>query len=294
LGAVISSSVLVLGLGLAACGQGRPGDASKTRNPVSTTLAKLKGAGKIIVGVKADQPGIGFRNPATGQFEGFDIEMAKIVAAGLGFDPSKIEFKETVSKNREAFIKNNTVDIVIASYSITPDRRQVVSQVGPYYETGQQLLVREEDKSRITGPDKLKGVKVCSVTGSTSIKTVEEQYGAQPVPFSTYTECVQQLLSKSVDVVTTDGAILLGYAAQQPDKLEVVGPAFSKEAYGIGFKKPGGGLEPTERPDQAFCDFLSTTIQKSFQDGAWKKAFDATLGKSGAPAPSPPALDNGC
>ena len=284
-GAAISSCLIAITL--VACGGGgeeaKP-SSEKANFPAGTTMARLNEAGKISVGVKADQPGIGFRDPATGRFEGFDIEMAKMVAAMLGIDPGAIVFKETVSKNREPFIENGTVDVVIASYSITDERRQIVSMAGPYYVTGQQLLVREDDKGTITGPDKLKGVRVCSVTGSTSIKTVEEQYGAQAVPFSTYTECVQQLLSKSVDAVTTDGSILLGYAAQQPDKLEVVGPPFSQERYGIGFKKG----------DTAFCEFLRSTIQRAFQDGTWKVAFQATLGRSGAEAPPPPQLDGSC
>jgi glutamate transport system substrate-binding protein len=263
--AAITSAVLVLALGACPRGGARETD-------------------RMTVGVKADQPGIGFRNPATGKFEGFDIEMAKIIAAARGIDPDNIVFKETVSKNREPFIQNGTVDLVIASYSITNERRKIVSQAGPYYVTGQQLLVREEDRGRITGPEKLAGAKVCSVTGSTSIKTVEEKYGAQPVPFSTYTECVQQLLSRSVDAVTTDGGILLGYAAQQPDKLEVVGPPFSEERYGIGFKKG----------DTELCALVRKTIEESFENGKWKKAFEATLGKSGAPAPQPPELDSNC
>ena len=209
--------------GLAACGgdddSGSPPVASNTQFPAGSTMAQLNSAQKIVIGVKYDQPGLGFLNPATNQPEGFDIEIGKLVAAGLGIPADNIEFTETVSANREPFLQAGTVDIVIASYSITDERREVVGQAGPYYLTGQQLLVREADKERITGPDDLSGLKVCSVTGSTSIARVEEEYGAQPVPFATYTECVQQLQNNSVDVVTTDGSILLGYAALDPDNL---------------------------------------------------------------------------
>ena len=158
-------------------------------------MAKLSDAKSVKIGVKFDQPGIGYKKPGTDTPEGFDIEIAKIVAAKLGIEPGQIEWVETVSKNREPFLQNGTVDMVIASYSITDERREIVGQAGPYYVTGQQLLVRKDDSS-ITGPDALTGKKVCSVTGSTSIKTVQEKYGAAPVPFATYTECVQQLLNK--------------------------------------------------------------------------------------------------
>ena len=121
--------------------------------------------------------------------------------------------------------------------------------------TGQQLLVREDDKDKITGPDDLKGIKVCSVEGSTSLQRVEDEYGAQPVPFATYSECVDQLENETVDAVTTDGAILLGYAAEDPDDLEVVGEPFSEERYGIGFKKG----------DAEMCQFLNDTHRELVQ-----------------------------
>ncbi|MGO4758857.1 transporter substrate-binding domain-containing protein, partial [Streptomyces sp. 2MCAF27] len=160
-----------------------------------------------------------------------------------------------------------------------------VGQAGPYYVTGQQLLVRTRDTS-IKGPKDLADKKVCSVTGSTSIKTIEKEYNATPVPFSTYSECVTQLLNGSVDAVTTDGAILLGYAADNPGKLKVVGKPFSQERYGIGFNKTAG---------QPMCTFLQQTIKDSFTSGTWKRSFDDTLGgASGATAPKPPAVDSQC
>jgi glutamate transport system substrate-binding protein len=280
----LAAAALALPLVLSACGgddDDAPTDvASDTSFAAGTTMAKLNEAKSIKIGVKFDQPGLGYKKPGSDSPEGFDVDIAKIVAAKLGIEPGKINWVETVSKNREPFLQNGTVDIVVASYSITDARREVVGQAGPYYVTGQQLLVRSDDSS-ITGPDSLKGKKVCSVTGSTSIKTVQEKYGAAPVPFATYTECVQQLLSSSVDAVTTDGSILLGYAAQQPDKLKVVGEAFSEERYGVGFKKG----------DSAFCTFLNDTLTASFGDGSWQKAYEDTLGKGGGETPSKPTLD---
>ena len=282
--ALLGSLSLVLAAGgLAACGSDDEGPDVKVEKASDLTGVpkQLADAGKIKIGVKFDQPGVSNKEPGSDAPVGFDDEMGKIIAAKLGIDEGDIEWIETVSDNRESFIDNGTVDLVIASYSITDERRQVVGQAGPYYVTGQQLLVREEDKDKITGPDDLKNIKVCSVEGSTSLARVEEDYGAKPVPFSTYSECVDQLENKTVDAVTTDGAILLGYAAQNPDELEVVGEPFSEERYGIGYKKDAEGM----------CDFLNKTIQESFDDGTWADAFDATLGKSGADTPDKPTLD---
>lgn len=269
----------------AACGGGGDDDSgTKVDNKASfaagTTMAKLHDAGKITIGTKFDQPGIAYKDPASGKMEGFDVEMGEMIAGKLGLETSDIDFKEVISKNREDFIKNGSVDFVIGSYSITDERKKIVDFAGPYYVTGQQLLVKKDDNS-INGPKDLTGKKVCSVTGSTSIVTVEKEYGANPVPFGTYTECVNQLTGGSVDAVTTDGAILLGYAAKQPDKLKVVGDAFSTENYGIGIKKG----------DTQFRNWLNDQLEASFKDGSWKKAFDDTLGKAGVETPEPPKVD---
>jgi glutamate transport system substrate-binding protein len=281
-----ATAATILALSLAACGGDDGGGGEETQPATDATFAagstmqKLSQAGKIKIGVKFDQPGIGYKRPGSDDPEGIDIEMGKLIASKLGIEDNGIEWTETVSKNREPFLQNGTVDIVIASYSITDERREVVGQAGPYYVTGQQLLVRSDDSS-ITGPEQLSGKKVCSVTGSTSIATVEEKYGAQPAPFATYSECVQQLLNSQVDAVTTDGAILLGYAAENPDELKVVGEPFSEERYGIGYKNG----------DTQMCEFINETLQASFDDGSWKAAFDRTLGESGNEAPAPPTLD---
>lgn len=269
----------------AACGGGgedKPEvDVAKNASfDAGTTMAELNKAGSITIGTKYDQPGIGYKNPATGELEGFDVEMGKIVAAKLGIDPGDITWKEVVSKNRETFIQNDQIDIMIGSYSITDDRKKLVDFAGPYYVTGQQLLVRKDDDS-ISGPNDIQGKKICSVSGSTSLETVEQKYGANPIPFDTYSKCVDQLLDGQVDALTTDGAILLGYAAQHPKDLKVVGDPFSTENYGIGLKKG----------DDAFRSFLNDTIEASYKDGSWKKAFQATLGKSGVSAPEPPKVD---
>ena len=232
--------------------------------------------------------------PATGE----DVEGVRDAASGaqagahraagrgrrgevpLGIEGDGIKWEETVSENREPFLQNNRVDLVIASYSITDDRREVVGQAGPYYVTGQQLLVRSEDAEDITSPEDTEGKKVCSVTGSTSLQRMEDEYGASPVPFATYSECVDQLENGTVDAVTTDGAILLGYAAENPDELEVVGEPFSEERYGVGYNK-----DATE-----MCQWITDTLQAAMDDGTWAEAFEATLGESGVETPEPPAM----
>ena len=273
---------------LAACGNAGGGDSESVdvkvdENAASsfddgTKMKELADAGKITIGVKFDQPGIGFKGATDDAPTGFDPEMGKILAASLGIDPDKITWKETISDNREPFLQKGEVDLVIASYSITDERRKVVGQAGPYYITGQQLLVKKG--SDIKSVDDIKGKEVCSVTGSTSLDNVEAK-GAKPRGFDTYSECRDQVADGSVDSMTTDGAILLGYAALDPDNLEVVGEPFSEERYGVGYSK--------DSPEM--CQWITDTIKKAQEDGSYDKAFEATLGKSGVDTPEAPEMD---
>ena len=238
---------------LAACGNAGGGDSESVDVKVDdkaassfddgTKMKELADAGKVTIGVKFDQPGIGFKGATDDAPTGFDPEIGKILAASLGIDADDITWKETISDNREPFLQKGEVDLVIASYSITDDRRKVVGQAGPYYVTGQQLLVKKG--SDIKSVDDIKGKEVCSVTGSTSLDNVEAK-GAKPRGFDTYSECRDQVADGSVDSMTTDGAILLGYAALDPDNLEVVGEPFSEERYGVGYSKDSPGDVPVD------------------------------------------------
>jgi len=153
-------------------------------------MAKFNDAGSIKVGVKFDQPGIGFRKPG-GEPEGFDIEIAKIIAAKLGIEPDGIKWTETVSKNREPFIQNGTVDIVVATYTINDKRKAVVDFAGPYYVTGQSLMVAK-DNDAIKSTDDLAGKKVCSVEGSTPAENiVKKAPKAEVILFDTYGKCAE-------------------------------------------------------------------------------------------------------
>ena len=283
-----ATAATLLVLGLAACGNAGSDDESGPDVKVSKNAAdsfpdgsrmkELADSGEIKIGVKFDQPGIGFKGATDDIPQGFDPEIGKILAASLGIKPEDVKWVETVSANREPFLQKGEVDLVIASYSITDERRQVVGQAGPYYVTGQQLLVKKD--SDISTIDDIKGKEVCSVTGSTSLEQIEAK-GATPRGFDTYSECVDQVKNGTVDAMTTDGAILMGYAAEDPDQLKVVVDPFSEERYGVGYSK--------DHPEM--CQWIVDTIKKAEDDGDWAKAFEATLGKSGVDTPEPPTMD---
>jgi len=256
----LAGLVLALALTLAACGGDDDGGGGGQVNsgasfPEGTTMARLKAAGTVKVGTKFDQPLFGLKN-LQGKPEGFDVEIAKLIAGEMGIAADKIEWVEAVSANREPFIQQGKVDFVVATYTINDKRKQVVDFAGPYYQAGQDIMVAKGNPEGIKGPEDLAGKKVCSVTGSTPAENIRTNYPkAELTEFDVYSKCAEAF--------------------------ELVTKPFTKEPYGIGLKKG----------DTAFRNFINDTLEKAEQDGRWQKAWDATAGKVAKEKPTPPTID---
>ncbi len=262
-------------------GASAPGNNS-AQFPVGSTMQQLNQAQKIRVGTKYDQPLFGLRN-LQGKPEGFDVEIAKLLAGELGIAADKIEFTETVSANREPYLQQNRVDIVVATYTINDKRKEVVDFAGPYYVAGQDIMVKKGNPDRITGPDALDGKRVCSVAGSTPANTIRTQYPkAQLVEFDVYSKCAQALKSDQVQAVTTDNVILLGLIDKDKESFELVGKPFTKEPYGIGLAQNRDDLR----------HFLNQKLQAMFNDGRWAQAWQRTAGRVAGETPPPPQIND--
>jgi glutamate transport system substrate-binding protein len=281
---VAASAILTLALLSAACGGDEGGGTTTapadTSFEAGTTMAKLKDAQKITVGTKFDQPLFGLKGLA-GNPEGFDVEIAKIIAGELGIAADKITWVETPSAIREEKIEQGGVDMVVATYTINDKRKERISFAGPYYEAGQDLMVKS-DNTTITGPEALKGnAKVCSVTGSTPSENIKKYINPnQLVLFDVYSKCADALRTGQVDVVTTDNVILLGLIEQGKGAFKLVGKPFTKEPYGIGIKKG----------DVKFCEFINQVLTEASGDGRYEKAWQDTAGKVAKETPKLPAL----
>ncbi|MFF5110755.1 glutamate ABC transporter substrate-binding protein [Streptosporangium sp. NPDC000095] len=242
------------------------------------------GGDKFVVGIKVDQPGLGQKQP-DGSFKGFDVDVARYIAKELGYTDDKIEFKEAISANRESFIQQGQVNAVIATYSITDDRKKKVAFAGPYLVTGQDILTRADDTT-INSVEDLKSKKVCGAQGSSSPARLVEKFGDEwKSGFLTeqqgYGACLPLLENKQVDAISTDATILAGFATQSPGKFRLVGQPFSEEKYGIGLK-----LEDTETREK-----VNAAVEKMFTDGSWKKAIDANFGEFGKFFTNPPTVE---
>jgi glutamate transport system substrate-binding protein len=254
----------VAALTLSACGGNGGSGGGETQGGTA-------GGGETLrVGIKFDQPGLGFQSG--GEYTGFDVDVAKYVANELGFTEEQIEFVSAPSANRETMLQNNQVDMIFATYSITDTRKEVIDFAGPYFVAGQDLLISVD--SDITSPEDLNGKNLCSVTGSTSAQKVKDTYAAgvnlQELPG--YAECTTQMSGGTIDAVTTDDIILAGLAAQPAyqGKFKVLGEPFSEENYGVGLPKGS---------DQ--CEAINAAITKMIESGEWEAALKANTEGTG-------------
>jgi glutamate transport system substrate-binding protein len=282
---IAAVGVLALTLGAAACaGDNSASTGGSEGFPAGSTMQRLHDAQKLRVGTKFDQPGFGLKGPS-GKPEGFDVEIAKIIAKQLGIGETAIEYTETPSTIREQVLQQDKVDIVVATYTINDKRKQVIDFAGPYYIAGQTLMVMN-DNTTIAGPDSFKdgSTKACSVTNSTPATNIEKYLRdktKQLVLFDSYQKCVDALKDGQVDAVTTDNVILTGFIATNEGQFALAGSAFTEEPYGIGVKKG----------DDEFRNFINDTLEASFEDGSYVKAWKVTAGKYDPTDPLIPTVD---
>jgi glutamate transport system substrate-binding protein len=264
-----------LSLSLAACGSDDDGGGEVTveENPefeAGTTMAELSEAGEMTIGTKFDQPGFGLLG-LDDVPEGFDVEVAKIIAGAMGISEEDITWEETPSDIREQVIEDGAVDMVVATYTINEDRQERITFAGPYYVAGQMLMTLSDD-DRFSGPEDITenpDAKVCSVTGSTPAINIEQYLASkdQLVLFDVYDKCADALRTGQVDVVTTDNVILAGFVGQSDGEFKLVGDPFTEEPYGIGI----------EKGDVEFCEFINETLAAN--EDAYLTAWEETAGQ---------------
>jgi polar amino acid transport system substrate-binding protein len=244
--------------------------------PPGSTMAAIAERGRLIVGVDQNTYLFGFRNPATGQLEGFDIDIAREIARSIFGDPDRIQLRVVDASQRESALQSGEVDLVARTFSITCDRKRNVAFSTVYYYANQRILAIKG--SGIDSPAALSGKRVCAVSGTTSLSAL---FALNPRPklFSatTWTDCLVMLQQGQVDAISTDDVVLSGLALQDPN-VEVVGPSIAVEPYGIGIKKENTDL----------VRFVNGVLEQIRDDGTWQQFYEARLRTLG-PSPGPPA-----
>ncbi|MGH3624814.1 MAG: glutamate ABC transporter substrate-binding protein [Sciscionella sp.] len=235
------------------------------RMPAGTTMAKIQERGYLIAGVDQNTFLFGYRNPNTGNLEGFDIDMAHQVADAIFGDPAKVRFKVINSAQRVSSLQHGDVDIVARTMTVNCERKQDVSFSAVYYLAGQQVLVAGDSTAKSL--DDLGGKRVCAALGSTSLDHIAAN-AAKPVPVAVddWSDCLVLLQQNQVDAVSTDDTILAGMAAQDPN-VHIVGDRFTKEPYGLAMPKQ----------DADFVRFVNGVLEKIRGNHQWQASYDRWL-----------------
>lgn len=224
----------------------------------------------VTIGVKFDQPGLGLAED--GEFAGFDVDVAHYLAEKMGFDRDDVELAGVTSAEREDKIIWGEVDMVVATYSITPERKTEVTFGGPYYVAKQDILVGADDTDIQTVHD-LEGREVCQGEGSNSASRITDGLGIEATVSDapSYSHCIDWLSDDRADAVSTDDLILAGFLGEDPSAYRFVNHPFTDEKYGVGL--PHGDVEA--------CEAVNKAINEMYQDGTAGESLEKWFGSTG-------------
>lgn len=244
--------------------------------PKNSTLWQAHEDGKLTYGGSKTQKLFSLKNPITGELEGFDATMALLLAKYVT-GKAEVDEKIVTSETREALINNKSVQVVLYTYSITPERQKKIDFAGPYLISGQSIAVRA-DNNDIHKLEDLAKRKVCVTKGGTAYLTMTKRVpSAELITLESGSECEVTLRQGRVDAEVQDRPVLLGQV--QAGGLKVVGDAFTYEPYGIGL--PHGSPESVA--------FINNWLNLLIKEGIWQEAYKQTLGRvEGAGNPTLP------
>ena len=253
--------------------------------PAGSWMATIQRRGYLIAGVDQNTYLWGYKDPTTGEYTGFDIDMLRQVSQAIfgSSDPSHLHFVVVPTADRQRAVATGEVDIVAETMTINCDRElhgpYPVDFSTVYYDAGQETLVPTD--SSITSLTDLRGKRVCATDSSTSLANlVSQRLDPPPILWAVPddTDCLVMMQQGEVDAISTDNVILQGLQAQDPNT-RLVGPAFTSEPYGMAVSKA--------HPE--FTRFVNGVLAAERADGIWAQIYSMWLLASGGVAPPPPA-----
>lgn len=241
-------------------------------------IAAIKARGVLKVGVKSDVPGFGEQDILSGEYSGLEIDLAHKLAGVILGDESKVEFTAVTANTRGPLLETGELDLVIATFTIKPDRILQYEFSKPYFIDAVGLLVKVDSGiESFAGLDgKTIGVAVSATTRDVLTAAAEEQGVSVTInDYPTYPELKIALDSDRIDCFSVDKAILAGYV---DDTCHILPDSFAAQPYGVAIKK--GNL--------ALLDLVDGCIATWRADGS----LDALVAANGLPAVSWEEVDS--
>lgn len=249
----------------------------------SSWATKIKNAGVLRLGGTQTSNLFSLLNEKDGKIRGFDAGLAQLITRYILGDPSRFVFTTVTSSTREQVLINDQVDMVLATYSITPARAEKISFAGPYYTSQAGVLVKAGNTS-INSYTDLAGKRVATQAGSTGV-AILAQYApaARVLEFQTHQECLDALRQGRIDAYVTDVTLLLSTLSQGAGNFQLAGAPFgNKDPYGVGLPKGSDGVA-----------FVNSFLKKIEADGTWSKLWMVAIGDrtGNTNVPNPPAIE---
>lgn len=203
----------------------------------ASDLAKVKKNDVLKVGVKVDVPNFGYKNTSTNEIEGFEIDLSKAIAKEILGDENKVQLQAVTAKTRGPLLDTGELDLVIATFTITEERKQTYNFSQGYFTDGVGLLVKKD--SGIKSLADLNGKTIGVAQSATSKTALEEAAKEKGITlkfseFSSYPEIKAALDSGRVDCFSVDASILGGYV---DDSSVILDERYKEQEYGVASKK---------------------------------------------------------
>jgi putative glutamine transport system substrate-binding protein len=176
------------------------------------TPGSIKRDGILKVGIKEDVPGFGFYNKDTMQYEGLEIDIAKLIAKEFTGDEGNAYFIPVTESTREELLNNGDVDIMIATFTITEERKKLFKFSPPYYTDYIGIMVKNDSNIKIL--EDLSGKTIAIVNRTTTRETLLKalyKYGVNYVRHESAAEARMALELGTADAFSLDCSILNGY-----------------------------------------------------------------------------------
>jgi len=248
----------------------------------SAWATKVKNAGVLRLGGTQTSNLFSLLNEKDGKIRGFDAGLAQLITRYILGDSSKFVFTTVTSSTREQVLINDQVDMVLATYSITPARAEKISFAGPYYTSQSGVLVKAGNMAIGSYTD-LAGKRVATQAGSTGVAILKRYApAARVLEFQTHQECLDALRQGRIDAYVTDVTLLLSTLSQDSGNFQLAGDPFGNEdPYGVGLPKGSDGVA-----------FVNAFLKKIENDGTWSKLWMVAIGDrtGNSNVPTPPVL----
>ena len=255
--AVLAAAALTL----TACGSSKSSSSSSSSNNQSS-VAAIKKRGTIKVAVFGDLKPYGWVNK-DGKRVGYDVTLARRVAKDLGV---KIKFVQVNADSRVDALSSNKVDLVLANFTVTPDRKKVVDFANPYMKVS--VGVVSPKSNLITNVSQLKGKQVI-VTKGTTAETyfTQEQKSVNLLKFDSKTQQFNALKNKRGVALADDNTYLYAWAKSHPD-------------YKVGIKQLGerSYIAPAvKKGNKSLLNWTNKEINKLTKQGFFEKSYNQDL-----------------